>query len=184
MNSPLQITFRHMEPSPALEERIRKLMLRLEKFSPRILHCQVVVEAPHQHSRQGTLFELRIEITVPEDKIVITRAHSLSHSHENPYVALRDLYRAARRKLGEYERKRRQEVKTHVEPMQGRICEIDPRRSFGRIETEDGRLFYFHRNSFVGDRFEDLAAGLRVRFTEEAGDLGPKASAVRVISPQ
>jgi ribosomal subunit interface protein len=116
MNLPLQITFRHMEPSPALEERIRKLTSRLEKFSQHILRCQVVIEAPHHHSRQGTLFEFRIEITVPKEEIVIDRSHPLDHSHEDPYVALRDLFRAARRKLEEYERKLRLEVKNPVEP--------------------------------------------------------------------
>src|ERR1039457_2134192 len=47
MKLPLQITFRHMEPSPALEERIRKLMSRLDKFSAHIMHCHVVVEDPY-----------------------------------------------------------------------------------------------------------------------------------------
>jgi ribosomal subunit interface protein len=183
MNIPVQITFRHIEQSPALEERIRKLMLRLEKFSAHILRCHVVVAAPHQHSRQGTIFEFRIEITVPGEQIVIDRTHPLHQSHEDPYVALRDLFRAARRKLEEYERQQRLEVKTHFEPKQGRICEIDPRRRFGRIETEDGRLVYFHRNSVVGDRFENLVTGSRVRFAEQTGDRGPHASAVHVISP-
>ena len=114
MNLPLQITFRHMEHSPALEERIRKLMLRLEKFSEHILRCHVVVEVPHQHSRQGRLYKLRIEITVPTEEIVIDRAHPRDHSHEDSYVELRDLFRATRRKLEDYERKRRHQVKTHV----------------------------------------------------------------------
>jgi ribosome-associated translation inhibitor RaiA/cold shock CspA family protein len=182
MNLPLQVTFRHMDPSPALEERIRKLMGRLEKFSAHILHCQVVVEEPHQHGRQGSLFEFRIEITVPDEKILITQAHDLDHAHENAYVSLRDAFRTARRKLEDYERKQRQQIKAHVEPLQGRICEVDPRRSFGRIETDDGRLFYFHRNSLARGRLEDLVTGLRVRFSEQAGDLGPQASAVDVIS--
>jgi ribosome-associated translation inhibitor RaiA/cold shock CspA family protein len=181
---PLQITFRHMEPSPALEERIRKLMSRLDKFSAHIMHCHVVVEEPHQHGRQGSLFEFRIEITVPDEMIVITRAHDLNHAHEDAFVSLRDAFRTARRKLEDYERRHRQGIKAHVEPLQGRICEIDPRRSFGRIETADGRLFYFHRNSLVGDRLEDLVTGLRVCFSEQPGDLGPQASGVHVLGPQ
>ena len=184
MKLPLQITFRHMEPSPALEERIRKLMSRLDKFSAHIMHCHVVVEEPHQHGRQGSLFEFRIEITVPDEMIVITRAHDLNHAHEDAFVSLRDAFRTARRKLEDYERRHRQGIKAHVEPLQGRICEIDPRRSFGRIETADGRLFYFHRDSLVGDRLEDLVTGLRVCFSEQPGDLGPQASGVHVLGPQ
>ena len=44
MQLPLQITFRHMKPSPALEARIRKLAARLDKFSGGIMHCHVIVE--------------------------------------------------------------------------------------------------------------------------------------------
>jgi ribosomal subunit interface protein len=102
-----------MDPSPALEERIRELIGRLDKFSPHIMHCHVVVEEPHQHSRRGSLFEFRIEITVPEEIIVITRAHDDKHAHEDAYVSLRDAFRAARRKLEEYESKHREEIKAH-----------------------------------------------------------------------
>jgi len=119
MNLPIQITFRHMDPSPALEERIRKLMGRLKKFSAHIVHCHVVVEEPHQHSRQGSLFEFRIGITVPEEMIVVTRTHDLNHAHENAYVSLRDAFRAVRRKLEDYERKHRREVKAHAENQRG-----------------------------------------------------------------
>jgi len=36
MRLPLQVTFRHMDPSPALEARTRSLAERLDKFSPQI----------------------------------------------------------------------------------------------------------------------------------------------------
>ncbi|HTO43771.1 MAG TPA: cold shock domain-containing protein, partial [Burkholderiales bacterium] len=60
--------------------------------------------------------------------------------------------------------------------------ELDSAQGFGRIETEDGRLIYFHRNSLIDGRFEDLTTGTEVRFAEEVGDLGPQASTVYVIS--
>jgi ribosome-associated translation inhibitor RaiA len=107
MNSPVQITFRRMEHSLALETRIRELMLRLEKFSAHILRCHVVVGPPQRHSRQGAPCEFRVEISVPEEKIVIDRLHPLDKSHENPYVELDHLFQAARRRLEDYERKRR-----------------------------------------------------------------------------
>lgn len=182
MKLPLEITFLHVEPSAALEARIRKLASRLEKFSAQIMRCHVVVEAPSQHSHQGGLFGFRISITVPGDEIAIRRAHPGTHSHEDPYVALRDAFRAARRKLEDYERKRRQDVKTHVQPLHGRICELDPGRHFGRIETDDGRLIYFHSHSVHGRPFDQLATGMNVRFAEEAGDAGPQASMVQVMS--
>jgi len=178
---PLQITFRHMDPSPALEARIRELAARFDKFSAHIMRCRVIVEPLPHHAHQGALYDFRIEITLPDEEIAIRRAHPADHAHEDPYVALRDAFRAARRKLEDYERRRRLEVKSHIGPAEGRICELDAEHGCGRIETGDGRLIYFHRNSVLGGRFQDLATGTKVRFAEESGELGPQASTVHVV---
>jgi ribosome-associated translation inhibitor RaiA/cold shock CspA family protein len=179
MQIPLEIVFRNMEPSPAVEGRIRSLAARLEKFSPHIIHCHVVVEAPHRHQHQGRLFDVALRITVPGDEIAIQRADQPDQAHEDVYVALRDAFRAARRQLQDYERRRRQQVKFHAGATHGRISEIDCERQFGRIESDDGRLIYFHRNSVLGQPFDKLAIGTTVRFVEEAGDQGPQASTVQ-----
>jgi len=171
-----------MEPSPAFEARIQELAGNLEKFSAHIMHCHVIVEAPPKHQHQGGLFEVRIDLTVPERQIAIRRTRPIHHSHEDPYVALRDAFHAARRKLEDYERERLPPAKTHVGPPHGRICELHPEQDFGRIETDDGRLIYFHRNSVMDRPFEQLSIGTEVRFHEEPGDLGPQASTVHVMS--
>src|SRR5271165_4860031 len=62
---PLQITWRGIDPSEAVEARIRKLAERLEKFSAHIISCQVIVEAPHKHGHQGRLYEVHIHVTTP-----------------------------------------------------------------------------------------------------------------------
>ncbi len=179
---PLQITFRHMDPSPALEARIRELASRFDKFSAHIMRCHVIVEPFSHRAHQGSLYDFHIDITLPDEEIAIRRARPADHAHEDPYVALRDTFRAARRKLEDYERKRRGDVKSHIGPAHGRIRELDAERGCGRIESDDGRLIYFHHNSLVGASFKDLATGTEVRFAEEAGDLGPQASTVHVIS--
>jgi len=178
---PLQITFRHMDRSPALEARIRELAARFDRFSEHIMRCHVIIEPLPHHQHQGALYDFRIDITLPGAEIAIRHARPADHAHEDPYVALRDAFRAARRKLEDYERKRRGDVKSHVQPALGWICELDTEHDSGRIETEDGRLIYFHQHSMVGDRFQDLRPGTKVRFVEEAGDLGPQASTVQVI---
>ena len=166
---PLQITFRHMDPSPALEARIRELAARFDRFSEHIMRCHVIIEPLPHHQHQGALYDFRIDITLPGAEIAIRHARPADHAHEDPYVALRDAFRAARRKLEDYERKRRGDVKSHVQPALGWICELDTEHDSGRIETEDGRLIYFHQHSMVGDRFQDLRPGTKVRFVEEAG---------------
>ncbi len=112
----LQITFRNMKPSAALETRIRELLeRRLERFSNQIISCQVVVAAPHHHHhRQGALFDFQVDIAVPGRDIVIGHSHTKNPAHSNPYVALRDAFRAARRQLQDYEKIRRQDLKGHT----------------------------------------------------------------------
>jgi len=111
---PLQVTFRKMDPSAALEARIRKLAARLDRFSEHILRCRVVVEPLPHHSHHGALYEIHIDITLPGEEIAIRHAHPADHAHEDPYVALRDAFRAARRRLEDHERKRRLDVKSHA----------------------------------------------------------------------
>jgi cold shock CspA family protein len=145
------------------------------------MRCHVIVEAPHQHQHQGKLFDVRIDITVPDREIAIHRVHPRDHSHEDPYVALRDAFRAARRRLQDYERRRYQKVKLHEGLPQGRIVELRPNEGYGRIETREGHLVYFHAHSVLGLPFEALQVGNEVRFAEEKGDRGPQASTVHVL---
>jgi len=112
MQNSLRITFRHMEPSAALASRIRELTARLETFSPKIVGCHVLVNGPDGHKSQGGCFDIRMEITVPGREIAVRRARAHHPSHQDAYVALRDTYRAARRKLQDYERERRLDVKS------------------------------------------------------------------------
>jgi ribosome-associated translation inhibitor RaiA len=114
MTIPLQITFRHMPPSAALENRVRVLAERLAKFSARITSCHVVIEKPHQSSTQGGLFDVHIGLAVPGSEISVRRSHSSDPKHENPYVALRDAFNTARRCLQDHERVRRGHVKAHA----------------------------------------------------------------------
>jgi len=110
---PLQITFRHLDHSAALESRIRSLVARLEKFEARITHCHVVVAAPPRHHRHGALYDFHIDIGLPDHVIAVRRARSQAATHEDPFVALRDAFRAVRRKLEDYRRTRRGDIKNH-----------------------------------------------------------------------
>lgn len=108
MQTPLQITIRNVEPSEALETRIRDKAQKLEEFFKHITSCHVVVESPHKHHHQGKQFNVRIDIGVPGNEIVVNRDH-----HEDVYVALRDAFDAAKRQLEDYARITRGDIKTH-----------------------------------------------------------------------
>lgn len=108
MQIPMQITIRDMENSEALEAHIRQKAQKLDEFFNHIMSCRVVVEMPHKHHHQGKQFNVRIDIGVPGNEIVVNRDHS-----EDVYIALRDAFDAAKRQLEDYARKVRGDVKTH-----------------------------------------------------------------------
>lgn len=178
MAIPLHVTFRDMEPSPALEAFVRQWASKLEHVHPRIERCDVVIERPHQHQHQGQPVRVRVAVAVPGPDAVVSRDHALDRSHEDPYVAIRDAFRAARRQLEDQLRRQRRDVKTRVEPQHGRITYLDVENEWGYLEA-DGRQLYFHRNSVLGDG--PLAVGDEVRFREEAGEKGPQASSVVLV---
>ncbi|MFA6903802.1 MAG: ribosome-associated translation inhibitor RaiA [Gallionellaceae bacterium] len=107
MQLPMQITIRDMEHSEALETHIRQKVQKLDEFFKHIMSCRVVVEMPHKHHNQGKQFNVRIDIGVPGNEIVVNRDHS-----EDVYIALRDAFDAAKRQLEDYARKVRGDVKS------------------------------------------------------------------------
>jgi ribosomal subunit interface protein len=109
----IDILFRNMDHSDAVDADIRKKIASLERFSDQIIDCRVVVDAPHRHSHKGGLYDVHINISMPGQDIVINRTGSRNHAHEDVYVAIRDAFDAAVRKLEEHVRKARGKTKKH-----------------------------------------------------------------------
>jgi ribosomal subunit interface protein len=113
MQQPLEITFRGVPPSEAVETRIREKAAKLEQFCDSIISCKVAVEAEHHHQHQGNLYHVRVDLNVPNKHIVVSREHHDRQAYEDVYVALRDAFDAAKRQLEEHVRIQRGEVKRH-----------------------------------------------------------------------
>jgi ribosomal subunit interface protein len=176
MKIPLQITFRNMPHSEAIEAKINEKAARLDRYYDRIMSCRVVVEESQRRQHQGKLFSVHIDITAPGKELAVTRAEN-----EDPHVAVRDAFNTAARWLEEHARRKRGEVKTHEAPPAGRIIRIVPDQSYGFIITPDHREIYFHRNSVLNDEFSQLRLGIAVTFIEEQGEKGPQAARVAVV---
>lgn len=184
MNQPVEITFRNLGASDALEKNVREKVRKLQQFCDRISACRVVVEANHRHQHKGNLYHVRIDITVPGHELVVSRDPADNRAHEDAYVAVRDAFNAARRQLEKFVRSNRRQAKVHnahETAPKGRIYELIPMQDYGRIVTPDGREIYFHRNSLASGDFDKLEIGDLVRFNEVRGDEGPQASAVHLM---
>jgi ribosomal subunit interface protein len=102
MQTPVQVTFRHMSVSEALEANIKQRVDELESIDDRITSCRVMVEAPAAHHRQGGLYRILIDLGLPGGHIVVGRAPDAHHAHEDVHVAVADAFRAARRQLEDH----------------------------------------------------------------------------------
>lgn len=182
MQIPLQVTFEGgLESSDALRARIEREAARLERFHDRITSCRVAVIGRSHRRRHGDLYAVRLQITSPgAADVVIDRNPPADHSHEDAFVAVRDAFSAARRRLQDRHARMQGRVKTHEPPPQGRVVRMFPEEGYGFIESADGREIYFHRNAVVNGGFDRMAAGSEVRFVEAEGEKGPQASTVHV----
>jgi cold shock CspA family protein/ribosome-associated translation inhibitor RaiA len=181
MQTPLQITFRHMDHSETIEALIRERAAKLDASADHIMGCRVVVEPAGKHHEHGNLYEVRIDITVPGEEIAVTREPSEHAEYRNIQVALRDAFDSARRRLEDYVRRRRGAVKVLETTPHARVSKLFPDEGYGFLSTPDGREIYFHRHSVLHEAFDRLEIGTEVTFVEKTGKKEPQASTVKLV---
>lgn len=109
MKLPLDLRFIGMAPSPALEDAVKAKVDQLHRFAADVVGCRVTIEQEHKHSQQGRPFAVRIDLTLPGQELAINRVQD-----EDAYVALRDAFDAAKRRVAEAVRISRGDVKQHT----------------------------------------------------------------------
>jgi ribosomal subunit interface protein len=134
---PIQVTFRNLQHSDAIEAKVRERAEKLDQYYPSIMSCRVVVEAPHKHHHRGNLYHIRVDVTVPDGELVSRRETDEHHGYTDIYVAIRDAFDSMRRQLEDYARHRRGQVKTHEAPPHGRVVEHYPRAAYGKTDETD-----------------------------------------------
>jgi ribosomal subunit interface protein len=182
MQIPLQITFRDIEHSDPVEQYVRQKAAKLDALDPRVTSCRVAIELPHRHARHGEHFRVRIDITVPGGEIVVGHDPGEKKTYEDLYAAIDSAFDDAGRRLQDFVRRQRSDVKAHERALHGHVVKLFTYEGYGFLRTPEGDELYFHRNSVLNGAFERLKIGGRVRFVvEELGDGGPRASTVEEL---
>ncbi|MFM9059707.1 MAG: cold shock domain-containing protein [Planctomycetaceae bacterium] len=183
MQTQPQVSFDDLPLDEAVRDAALDHVAQLERLTDRITGCHVVIAQPHRHHREGRLYSVRVDLVVPGGEIVVNRDQHLDHAHEDVFVALRDAFNAARRRLEDHVRHLRGVGKVHRPRARGRISQMFPLQGYGFIETPEGREIYFHRHAISDPEFRAADVGSPVFFTEEEGDDGPQASVVHLVHP-
>ena len=134
MIPPVQITFHNVQPSPAATTRIRAAAAKLDRYYKLITSCHVVVEAAQRHQRRGLPYHVLIELQLPGARVMIRRQPGRRPAlapkvapktvkrlepntrHKDMYVAIHDAFDIARRRLEDFARKQRGDVKAAASP--------------------------------------------------------------------
>jgi ribosome-associated translation inhibitor RaiA/cold shock CspA family protein len=186
MEKQLQITFKQLESSEALEGLIRDRVERLEQFHDNIIGCRVVVETPHRAPDSAkAAMEITVEVTVPGRNPIIGRDVDTRRDskHDHGAVVTR-AFEAVERQLKEATEVRKGEVKHHEGSSEtGLVVRLYPPQDYGFIQVRGSADLYFTRNAVVGGDFDDIEVGAMVEVTRATGEgpMGPQASSVRVL---
>lgn len=186
MQVPLQITFHNMDPSEAIEARIREKVAKLDSFYRHIISCRVVVEAPHHQPHKASL-AIVIETKVRGKDLVAKRERRHHASRDDAYLVINEVFDAAHRQLEEHTRMMRHDVKAHDGGHQyGRVMRLEAEAGHGFIEMPDGRSVYFARAVVENDGFDRLRVGSEVicQVADGEGPMGPQASLVRLVGAE
>jgi hypothetical protein len=159
MKLPLQITFRNMKSSALLEEWIQAEAAKLDTFYSQIMACRVAIEVPHRHHNNGKPLHVRIDLTLPGKEIVIKREpvprhrprtiregdaliklHSMPPYHDL-HLVIHDAFKAAARRIHDFARYRRVNVKTHEQSPAANVRRILPEEGNGFLNAGEGRAF-------------------------------------------
>lgn len=176
---PFELSYRNVERSPAIEREVLRGVETLEWLAPDATRCDIMVEQRHPRQQTGNLYDVRINLLVPGEQIVVSRTPPEHRSAETVVTALVETFRTARRRLLEAQERIRGDVKHHEVTPHGVVSELFPDHGF--IQGSDGRLVYFHRNSVLDDAWGHLEAGTEVRYVVEQGEQGPQASTVALV---
>lgn len=110
---PVDIRFRHVEPSEALESTIRSHVESLEQQNERITSCHVTVDhightkgvaqAHHRHG-SGAHYRVSIHLVMPGTELFVGRDPAQHASFEDAYAAVNEAFDAMRRQLADLKR--------------------------------------------------------------------------------
>lgn len=93
MKPAVDVVYRDLDSSAALNDIILKKLEKLTRFTDQIVHSRVVLDTPHQHKHKGKQYRASIELDLKGHPVAVTQ------DDESIHVALRDAFLNAERKI-------------------------------------------------------------------------------------
>ena len=182
MVAPLDIVWKNIDKSETIEQTVRARADELERLCPRIVALHVFIEEPRRREWRGDLLSIRIRIGVPDDYLTVDHNLHTPQRHEEMSIAVAAAFDAARRRVEDYLRARRGQARIEELWPMGEVVRLSRPQRDGVVRTAEGREIHFNAQVVLHGAYDLLEIGGRVRFVEQAGDNGPRASSVRLFA--
>lgn len=183
----LEISYRGLEKTDAIEGLVQEKVAKLERVCNYISSCHIAIEKVHDRPSHGSPYRVRLDITVPPGHEVVADSNP---SERNQYVELdtviRDAFSMAERQVKELSRRQRESEKAQTNDgahdTMALVTKLFPDQDYGFLKAlEDGQDIYFHRNSVLHGDFDRIEIGTGVRFVAQEDEQGLRASTVQIV---
>ena len=179
-----EVIFKGVERTAWVEEMVAEKLSHLERFSQDITRCHVTLTREQSSQKTGNHYSMMVEVRVPrQHDLAVRKQKQIVDMRTQLPAMIKAAFDAIEKQLKKTVELRRHDEKTHDAQPRGLVEKIFA-DGYGFIRTmDDGRQFYFHRNSVLHDDFDRLEVGAQVRFTAQEGEEGPQASSVQLLAP-
>jgi ribosomal subunit interface protein len=107
MKPAVDVVYRDLDSSAALNEIINKKAQKLTRFSDQIIHSRVVLDAPHNHKHKGKYYRASIELDIKGQPVTVAQDDLSIH------VAIREAFNTAERKVKQLVQRQRDVRQAH-----------------------------------------------------------------------
>ena len=114
MELPLEITWRGVEKSAAMEDHIRQKVQKLERYCDHINSCRIALEEQNHLESGGGKYAVRIDLTVrPGHEIAVRKDFRSTNQNDDLNAILAKSFHAAEQQLKELVDRQHGQVKRH-----------------------------------------------------------------------
>lgn len=88
----LDLCFQNMPEIKSIRRHVEREVDKLNKTFIGIEKCKVIIELPYHHRYPGNIYNLKIELTIPEDKLIVTRSPSVRGDESNLFNIIHEAF--------------------------------------------------------------------------------------------
>src|SRR3954454_23864659 len=149
-----EVIFKDVDRTPWVENYVAERLGHLEKFAHDITSCHVTLSREQSSHRKGNRYSVMVEVRVPrQHDLAVRKQKQIRDMRTQLPAIINEAFGAIETQLKRTVARRRRDEKLHNGQPHGMVEKLFADYGFIRA-LDDGRQFYFHKNSVLHDDFD------------------------------